>query len=44
MKRIVIVLLLLLAVVFGVDVLGDLTQSRPDPVQDGTATELVMSV
>jgi hypothetical protein len=44
MKRIVIVLVLLVVAVLGVDVLGDLTQSRPDSVQDGTATELVMSV
>ena len=44
MKRIAIAVALALAAVLAVDVLGDLTQSRPDPVQADAVTELVLTV
>lgn len=44
MKRLVVALALAGAGVFGVGELGDLTQSRPDPVQTDTRTEMVISI
>ena len=44
MKRVAILLALVAAAVVGVDVLGDLTQSRPDAVHEGEVTELVLSI
>jgi|HigsolmetaAR201D_1030396.scaffolds.fasta_scaffold42444_1 hypothetical protein len=44
MKRVLVVVALLIGGALGVDVLGDLTQSRPDPVRAGAVTELVVRV
>jgi hypothetical protein len=44
MKRLVLAVAIVAVLVGGVDVLGDLTQSRPDPVVDGAVTELVIGV
>jgi hypothetical protein len=44
MKRALVVVATVAAMAFGVDVLGDLTQSRPDEPRDGSATELVLAV
>lgn len=44
MKRRVIVLVLCVLVVAGIDVLGDLTQDRPDRVQPGSRTEILLKV
>jgi hypothetical protein len=39
-----IAVVLVVGAVASVDVLGDLTQSRPDAVRNGAATEVVLSV
>lgn len=44
MKRALLAVVLVAATAGGIDVLGDLTQSRPDPVHDGAVTELVVAV
>ena len=44
MKRLLIAIALAAAAFVVVSELGDLTQSRPDPVQADAATELVLSV
>jgi hypothetical protein len=44
MRRLLVAVALATAGVLAVDVLGDLTQSRPDPVMDEVATELVVAV
>ena len=44
MKPLLVVVALALAGFVAVGELGDLTQSRPDPVRDDAATELVLSV
>jgi hypothetical protein len=44
MKGLMITLVLVAAVAAGVDALGDLTQSRPDEIEHGAATEVVLSV
>jgi hypothetical protein len=44
MRRAVVAVLLVVGAVVGVGALGDLTQSRPDPVHDGAVTELVLEV
>jgi hypothetical protein len=44
MKRALIAVALVAATVLGIDALGDLTQSRPDPIRDDAVTELVVSV
>jgi hypothetical protein len=44
MKRVLIAIVLIAFVSIAVDQIGDLTQSRPDPVRKGEVTELVVSV
>ena len=44
MKRLLLVVALIAFVSIAVDQIGDLTQSRPDPVRKGEVTELVVSV
>ncbi len=44
MKRALIAFVLIALLSIAVDQLGDLTQSRPDPVRKGEVTELVVSV
>lgn len=44
MKRALIAIALIAFVSIAVDQIGDLTQSRPDPVRRGEVTELVVSV
>lgn len=44
MKRVALVVAVLLAGVVAVDLLGDLTQSRPDVINEAAVTELVVSV
>jgi hypothetical protein len=44
MKRFAVVLALIASIALAVDVLGDLTQSRPDPRNSDADTELVFAV
>jgi len=44
MKAIAVAVALVAAALLGVDALGDLTQSRPDRVDAGAVTEVVLSV
>jgi hypothetical protein len=44
MKRIVLMVAVVIAGAMAVDELSDLTQSRPDPVNDAAVTELVVAV
>ena len=44
MKRVIVVVALIAAVAFTVNVLGDMTQSRPDEVNEDSQTEIVMRV
>lgn len=44
MKRVLIAVALIALVSIAVDQIGDLTQSRPDPVRKGEVTELVVGV
>jgi hypothetical protein len=44
MRRALVVVALLLGGAVAIDVLGDLTQSRPDPVRDDAITEVVVRV
>jgi hypothetical protein len=44
MKRLAILLGLAVVAFFAVQVLSDLTQSRPDPIREDEVTELVMEV
>jgi hypothetical protein len=44
MKRVLVVLAVVAAVAIAVDVLGDMTQSRPDKVNEDAVTEVIMRV
>jgi hypothetical protein len=44
MKRVLIAVALIAFVSIAVDQIGDLTQSRPDPIRKGEVTELIVSV
>lgn len=44
MKRVLVAIALIAFVSIAVDQIGDLTQSRPDPVRKGEVTELTVSV
>jgi len=44
MKRVVVLLLAVAALVGGIDALADLTQDRPDSVVPGSRTEIVVEV
>ena len=44
MRRAVLLLVAMAAVYAGIDVLADLTQDRPDSVQPGTRSEVVLEV
>lgn len=44
MKRIAVAVVLAAIIAVAIGELGDLTQSRPDPVRDDAATEVVLSV
>lgn len=44
MKRVVLVVLAVAAIVAGIDVLADLTQDRPDKVEPGSRSEIVLDV
>jgi hypothetical protein len=44
MKTAVVFVVVAIALGFGVDILGDLTQSRPDPVYADEVSEIVLSV
>ena len=44
MKTAVIFVVVAIALGFGVDFLGDLTQSRPDPVYTNEVSEIILSV
>jgi hypothetical protein len=44
MKRLAIVAALIVVIALSIDTLGDLTQTRPDALDEDTVSELVMSV
>jgi hypothetical protein len=44
MKRVLIVIALIAVIALSIDVLGDLTQTRPDDLDDDAVSELIMSV
>lgn len=44
MRRALVLLVLVVVVLVGVDVLGDMTQNRPDPIAPGSRSEIVLVV